>query len=124
MTIKLTCRFFSDNLGDHSEEQGERFHQDIKTMETRYQGRWNVNMMADYCWSLARDITEDTHKENYTQTGINKWMSNKPEVIRDLTSSITKVKLDNRNKNEKALRLRWRPNTDTSADFDISSLEE
>ena len=38
-----------------SEEQGERFHQDIKTMEKRYQGRWNVNMKVDYCWCLLRD---------------------------------------------------------------------
>jgi len=38
-----------------SEEQGERFHQDIKTMERRYQGHWNNKMMADYCWSIKRD---------------------------------------------------------------------
>ena len=30
---------FPDNLGDVSEEQGERFHQDIKVIEDRYQGR-------------------------------------------------------------------------------------
>ena len=24
-------------------------------METRYQGRWDVSMMADYCWCLKRD---------------------------------------------------------------------
>ena len=30
---------FPGNLGDFSEEQGERFHQDIKVMEERYQGR-------------------------------------------------------------------------------------
>ncbi|GLH00528.1 Synaptosomal-associated protein 25 [Gryllus bimaculatus] len=30
-----------------SEEQGDRFHQDMKQMEMRYQGRWNVFMMAD-----------------------------------------------------------------------------
>ena len=30
--------YFSQNLGDMSEEHGERFHQDIKGMETRYQG--------------------------------------------------------------------------------------
>ena len=47
--------YFPENLGAMSEEQGERFHQDIKTMEKRYQGRWNVNMMADYCWCLIRD---------------------------------------------------------------------
>lgn len=47
--------FFPENLGAVSEEQGERFHQDIKEMERRYQGRWNVNMMADYCWMLKRE---------------------------------------------------------------------
>lgn len=46
---------FPDNLGDYSEEQGERFHQDIKVMEERYQGRWDVNMMADYCWTLKEE---------------------------------------------------------------------
>ena len=39
---------FPENLGDLSEEQGERFHQDIRIMEERYQGHWNANMMADY----------------------------------------------------------------------------
>ena len=47
--------YFPENLGAMSEEQGERFHQDLKTMEKRYQGRWNENMMADYCWCLKRD---------------------------------------------------------------------
>ena len=28
--------YFPENLGAMSEEQGERFHQDIKTMEKRY----------------------------------------------------------------------------------------
>jgi len=37
---------FPENLGNYSEEQGERFHQDIKLMETRYQGRWDENMMT------------------------------------------------------------------------------
>lgn len=43
---------FPENLGDMSEEQGERFHQDIRNMEERYQGRWNAHMMADFCWSI------------------------------------------------------------------------
>jgi hypothetical protein len=38
---------FSENLGTVSEDQGELFHQNIKEMERRYQGRWNVNMMSD-----------------------------------------------------------------------------
>jgi len=49
---------FPDNLGDISEEQGERFHQDIKCMEDRYQGRWDTHMMADYCWTLKRDCSK------------------------------------------------------------------
>ncbi|GFX11089.1 uncharacterized protein TNCV_4503041 [Trichonephila clavipes] len=50
--------YFPENLGAVSEKQGERFHQDIKEMERRYQGRWNVNMMADYCWMLKRENSQ------------------------------------------------------------------
>ena len=52
---------FPENLGDLSEEQGERFHQDIKTMEARYQERWEAHMMADYCWNLMRDFHGKSH---------------------------------------------------------------
>ena len=43
MSIKLHYLFnhldyFPENLGDVSEEQGERFHQDIRTMQERCQG--------------------------------------------------------------------------------------
>ena len=31
--------YFPENCVDYSEEQGERFHQDISCMEERYQGR-------------------------------------------------------------------------------------
>ena len=58
---------FPANLGDVSEEQGERFHQDVKVMEERYQGRWNCNMMADYCWSLMRDAPHAVHKRLATK---------------------------------------------------------
>ena len=54
--------YFTINLGDYSDDQGERFIQDIKEMEKRYQGRWDVNMMSDHCWSLKR--------ENEQQKGI------------------------------------------------------
>jgi hypothetical protein len=53
---------FPQNLGDYSEEQGERFHQDMKEMERRYQGRWNAHMMADYCWTLKRENTDSSKK--------------------------------------------------------------
>ncbi|ESO07053.1 hypothetical protein HELRODRAFT_184669 [Helobdella robusta] len=66
MSIKLHYLFshmdrFPENLGSMSDEQGERFHQEIKEMETRYQGRWNAVMMADYCWTLKRDIPDAEH---------------------------------------------------------------
>ena len=35
-----------------SEEQEESFHQNIKVMQERYQGRWDTHMMTDYCWCL------------------------------------------------------------------------
>ena len=38
---------FPDNLEDFGKEQSVRFHQDVKIMETRYQRRWDENMMAD-----------------------------------------------------------------------------
>ncbi|CAK8673450.1 unnamed protein product [Clavelina lepadiformis] len=46
---------FKDNMGDYSEEQGERFHQDIRSFEERYQGQYNENMMGDYIWNLLRE---------------------------------------------------------------------
>ena len=53
--------FFPPNLGDVSDEHGERFHQDISLMESRYQGRFDSNMMGDYCWFLQRE-TSSEHK--------------------------------------------------------------
>jgi hypothetical protein len=61
----LNC--FPANLGAVSEEQGERFHQHIKEKERRYQGRWNVSMMADYCWMLQRKVPEGLHKQKSTK---------------------------------------------------------
>lgn len=54
--------FFPDNCGAFSDEHGERFHQDIANMEKRYQGKWNVSMLADYCWTVCRDVTEAEYK--------------------------------------------------------------
>ena len=49
---------FPENLSD---EQGERFHQDISDMKVRYQGHWNATMLADYCWSIKRDDAGISH---------------------------------------------------------------
>lgn len=53
---------FPENLGDMSEEQGERMHQDLRAIEERYQGFWDTNMMSDYCWSLIRHFPKSTHQ--------------------------------------------------------------
>ena len=60
--LHLHLNFFPESLGAVSDEQGERFHQDIKAMEKRYQGFWNESMMADYCWMLYRDVPESDFK--------------------------------------------------------------
>ena len=52
---------FPENLGAVSDEQGERFHQDLKVIEARYQGRWDEHMLADYCWSIKRDCPHTEH---------------------------------------------------------------
>ena len=52
---------FPKNLGDLSEEQGERFHQDIRVMEEGYQGRWDATMLVDYCWSLQMHCPDTKH---------------------------------------------------------------
>ncbi|GBM85893.1 hypothetical protein AVEN_144320-1 [Araneus ventricosus] len=39
---------YPGNLGSVSDENGERYHQDISNMGARYQGKWNPKMLADY----------------------------------------------------------------------------
>jgi len=50
--------FFSENLSEVSDENGERFHQDIVATEKRYRGKWTSNMLADYCWTMKRDVPD------------------------------------------------------------------
>ena len=55
-------KFFPENLGAVSDEQGEKFHQDIQAMEERYKGVWNKGMMSDYCWMLYCDDANYPYK--------------------------------------------------------------
>ena len=53
MSIKVHFVFshldkFPENVGSLSDEQGERFHQDLMKVEERSQGRCNLHMLADY----------------------------------------------------------------------------
>ena len=50
--------FFPQNLGAVSDEHEERCHQDISTMSKRYQGKCSPSMLADYCWTLRRDVPQ------------------------------------------------------------------
>ena len=60
--------FPPENLGMVSDEQGERFHQDIQLMERCYQGLWNESMMADFCWMLFRDNPgEEYNRKSYSK---------------------------------------------------------
>lgn len=43
--------------GAVSDENGERFHQDIAAMETGYQDNWNPSMLENYCWTVTRDTS-------------------------------------------------------------------
>jgi hypothetical protein len=52
---------FPEKLRDLSEEEGDRFHQDMKTMKARYQERWDAHMMPDYCWKLMRNCRGRSH---------------------------------------------------------------
>jgi len=54
--------FFPENCGAVSDEHEKHFHQDISSMEKRYQGKWKWAMLADYCWTLARDVPTMEYK--------------------------------------------------------------
>lgn len=55
---------FPENCGDYSDEQGERFHQDLARFEDNYKGKkLHVNMLANYCDSITREA-EEGHKKN------------------------------------------------------------
>lgn len=59
---------FPDNLGAFSEEHGERFHQDMKIIEYRYQGKWSCAMLADYCWSIKAERVAETKRKSCKKT--------------------------------------------------------
>ena len=71
MSFKILYLFshlnqFPENFGKPSVEQGERFHQDVKNMEERYEGRWDSHMMADYCCNLQQHKPVNFHaKKSY-----------------------------------------------------------
>ena len=60
---------FPENLGEVTDEHGERFHQDIMAKEKQYQGKWTSSILADYCWTLKRDVPEAKYRrKSYAST--------------------------------------------------------
>jgi hypothetical protein len=35
-------------------------------MEKWYQGKWSLSMLADYCWTLKRDVPQTTYSRKST----------------------------------------------------------
>ena len=69
---------FLEKSGAFHNELGKVFHQELMTMEKRYQRRWEKNIMADNCWSIRRDGYEEVHKckcekGKFWRLSIQKW---------------------------------------------------
>jgi len=60
----FTLGFFPENLGEVSDEHGEKFHQGIITMEKWYQGKWTSSMLTEYCWTLKIDVPDAKYRRN------------------------------------------------------------
>lgn len=52
---------FPENLGEVSDEHGEKFHQEMKWMETNYRRKSIINMLSDYCWSKKEKFDESEY---------------------------------------------------------------
>lgn len=60
--------FFPDNLGQFSDEQGEHFHQEMATIEKRFEGKNKIKMISEYCWSLKRETDDADLKKGQANT--------------------------------------------------------
>jgi hypothetical protein len=58
---------FPENCGAVSDEHGERFHQDVSSIEKRYEAKWNCDMHPDCCWTLASDAPTMEYKRQAKQ---------------------------------------------------------
>jgi len=56
--LESHLNFSQKILAKFSDKHSERFHQDIMAMEKLYQGKWTSSMLADYCWTLKRDVPD------------------------------------------------------------------
>lgn len=55
-------KFYDTNMGDMTEESGERFHRDIFPFEERYKSsKDHCRMLGDYCNSLIRETDPSSY---------------------------------------------------------------
>lgn len=45
-----------------SDEHGDPFHQNLKPYEARYQGFWDIILLADHFWSIFRETDRSEQK--------------------------------------------------------------
>lgn len=65
--------YFPANCSDFSDEQGERFHQDLSFVETCYKGKnLQANMIARYCNTIVRKSTVPTVRTPRKKRIVNK----------------------------------------------------
>ncbi|CAK9829696.1 hypothetical protein ANTRET_LOCUS6991 [Anthophora retusa] len=60
--LQSHLNLFQENLGDISDEHGERFHQEMKTIDWPYQEFLDERMMGDYMWSLIRETDSKNNR--------------------------------------------------------------
>jgi hypothetical protein len=46
---------FPENIGDASDECHRRFQWNISAVEECYLGKWDLTVVADYCWQIKRE---------------------------------------------------------------------
>lgn len=54
--------FSSDNIGEVFDEHGEKFHQELYNMETRYNGF--ISIFAEYFWGIKSDEFEQSYNRH------------------------------------------------------------
>ena len=89
MSVKMHYLFshmdrFPENLGSLNNEQEKRFHQDLNEMETKYPGRWDAVMMADYSRNLKRYLPAAEHSRSSKKRKFKPWSLNNGEATCNL----------------------------------------
>ena len=75
---------FPESLCEVSDEQGERFHQDVKSMAHRCQGLRKESIMTDYCCVLYRDAPDSVPQKEEVITFLTFTFSRTDDVVCDM----------------------------------------